>query len=129
MIENKDIPQEFISIRNVWLKQINRCSEAISLRYKLDMTVTNGAVQNVGDKFVQESVLSLYFLLVDYGEATVKTEVKERLNELRSKEDFSKNAVLYYQRLFEFIIEVMNKYNLLFESNPKGYSNTIMKSV
>jgi hypothetical protein len=129
MIDNKELPQEYVSIRQVWLKQITRCSEAISMRYKNDMTITNGVVQNVGDRFVGESVLSLYFLLVDYGEATIKSEVKQRLFDLKSNEDFSKNAVLYYQRLFEYIIEVLNKYGMLFESNPKGYSNTVMKSV
>jgi hypothetical protein len=129
MIDNKELPQEYVSIRQVWLKQITRCSEAISMRYKNDMTITNGVVQNVGDRFVGESVLSLYFLLVDYGEATIKSEVKKRLHDLKSNEDFSKNAVLYYQRLFEYIIEVLNKYGMLFESNPKGYSNTVMKSV
>jgi len=129
MIDNKELPQEYVSIRQVWLKQITRCSEAISMRYKNDMTITNGVVQNVGDRFVGESVLSLYFLLVDYGEATIKSEVEQRLFDLKSNEDFSKNAVLYYQRLFEYIIEVLNKYGMLFESNPKGYSNTVMKSV
>lgn len=129
MIDNKELPQEYVSIRQVWLKQITRCSEAISMRYKNDMTITNGVVQNVGDRFVGESVLSLYFLLVDYGEATIKSEVRKRLFDLKSNEDFSKNAVLYYQRLFEYIIEVLNKYGMLFESNPKGYSNTVMKSV
>lgn len=129
MIDNKELPQEYVSIRQVWLKQITRCSEAISMRYKNDMTITNGVVQNVGDRFVEESVLSLYFLLVDYGEATIKSEVKQRLHDLKSNEDFSKNAVLYYQRLFEYIIEVLNKYGMLFESNPKGYSNTVMKSL
>jgi len=129
MIDNKELPQEYVSIRQVWLKQITRCSEAISMRYKNDMTITNGVVQNVGDRFVEESVLSLYFLLVDYGEATIKSEVEQRLFDLKSNEDFSKNAVLYYQRLFEYIIEVLNKYGMLFESNPKGYSNTVMKSV
>jgi len=33
------------------------------------------------------------------------------------------------KKRFAIIIEVLNKYGMLFESQPKGYSNVEMKSV
>jgi len=36
MIEQKEIPSEFVSIRQIWLQNISRCSEAISNRAKPD---------------------------------------------------------------------------------------------
>ena len=32
-------------------------------------------------------------------------------------------------KLYDFIIQTLNKYGMLFESQPKGYSNVEMKSV
>jgi len=130
MIENKDIPDEFVSIRQVWLRQINRCTEAITNRYKNDVTTaTHTPVSDIGVNTVIESVITLYYTLVDYGEATIKTEVKNKLHEYQSNDDFKKKDFHYFKRLFEFIIETLNKYGMLFDSKPKGYSNTIMKSV
>jgi hypothetical protein len=131
MIENKDIPNEFVSIRQVWLQQINRCTEAITNRYKTDITVRGGYadVSDVGIATVIESVHSLYYTLVDYGEATIKTEAKQKLEEIKSKDDYQVNQFFYYRKLFESIILTLNKYGMLFDSTPKGYSNTEMKSV
>lgn len=131
MIEYKNLPDEFVSIRQVWLGQINRVTEVITNRYKLDITVQGGYadVTDVGVATVIEGVISLYYCLVDYGEALIKTEVKQKLSEFQEKEDFTENQLFYYRKLFEFIIDTLNKYGMLFDSKPKGYSNTTMKSV
>jgi hypothetical protein len=131
MIENKDLPNEFVSIRQVWILQINRCTEAISNRYKTDISVRGGYadVSDVGVATVIESVISLYHILVDYGEATIKSEVKQILDEFQAKEDYNENKLYYYRKIFEFIIQTLNKYGMLFDSTPKGYSNTVMKSL
>lgn len=34
-----------------------------------------------------------------------------------------------YQKFFEKMIELLNKYGMLFESTPKGYSNVEMRSI
>lgn len=43
--------------------------------------------------------------------------------------DFKKEKLYWYRRFFEYIIETLNKYGMLFESQPNGYSNVEMKSV
>jgi hypothetical protein len=131
MIETRDLPQEYVSIRQVWLMQINRCTEALTNRYKIDITVDGSYrnVDNVGRMTVIESVLALYYSLVDYGEATVKTEARKKLNDFREKPDFRDNRTYYYKQFFEFIIETMNKYGMLFDTSPQGYTNTEMKSM
>jgi hypothetical protein len=70
MIEPKGIPQEYVNIRQVWLKQIDRCAEAISHRYMKD--VHDQYSERSGLETVVESVVALETLLVDYGEAAVK---------------------------------------------------------
>ena len=131
MIENKDLPNEYVSIRQVWLQQINRCTEAITNRYKTDITVRGGYVDvgDVGEAIVVESVLSLYYTLVDYGEATIKTEARKKLHEIQEKTDYNQNKLSYYRKFFEFMIDTLNKYGMLFDTTPKGYSNVIMKAV
>ena len=131
MIENKDLPNEFVSIRQVWLQQVNRCTEAITNRYRIDITTNGGhfPVGDVGEATVVESVLALYYSLVDYGEASIKTEARKKINEIQEKLDYNEKKLFYYRKFFEFIIETLNKYGMLFDSTPKGYSNTMMKSV
>ena len=131
MIETKDLPQEYVSIRQVWLMQINRCTEAMTNRYKVDIIVDGSYrnVDNVGRMTVIESILALYYSLVDYGEATLKTEAKKKIEKLREQPDFKENRTYYYKQFFEFIIETMNKYGMLFDSSPQGYTNAEMRSV
>jgi hypothetical protein len=134
MIENKDLPEEFVSIRQVWLRQINRCTEAITNRYKTDISVRGGYadVSNVGSETLVESIMTLYHTLVDYGEATIKSDVAKWIDdhtERNIKDKKFKDRTHYFRKMFEFIIETLNKYGMLFDSTPKGYSNTIMKSV
>ena len=132
MIENKQIPLEYVSIRQVWLQNINRCCEAISNKAKPDMS-NEGGFQEVGDRTVVHTVRALYYSLVDYGEAQVKTDVDKHLHEiiepkLEKIKSWGKSANIH-QQFFEKIIKVLNQYGMLFESQPKGYSNVEMKSV
>ena len=131
MIEDKQIPSEYVSIKQVWLMQINRCIESLTNRYKADITVDGSYrdINNVGRITISESILALYYSLVDYGEATLKTEAKQKLNEFREQKDFEENRVYYYKQFFEFIIETMNKYGMLFDTNPQGYTNVEMESI
>lgn len=39
------------------------------------------------------------------------------------------NRMMFYRRWFEYMVYTLNKYGMLFESQPKGYSNVEMKSV
>ena len=130
MIENKEIPKEFISIRQVWLSQINRCLEAMTNQeLKDDHSYGYG-----GDMAVVDGVRGLYFTLVDFGEAKVKSDVDEKFKEWK-REQFEVKKVEKIKtsdtekKRFQIIIQVLNKYGMLFESQPRGYSNVEMKSV
>jgi hypothetical protein len=132
MIEPKEIPSEYVSIRQVWLRNVNRCCEAISNRAKPDGSETAG-FHEVGNRTVVHTIRAFYYTLVDYGEALVKTDVDEFLYDviepqLENIKSWEKSARIH-QRLFEKIIEVLNKYGMLFETQPKGYSNVEMSSV
>jgi len=131
MIENKDVPQDYISVRQVWLMQINRCTEALSSRYKDDITVVGGYrdVDDVGRITVIESILTLYYSMVDFGDAPIKTETRQKLKEMEKQSDYRENRVYYFKQLFEFMLERLNRYGMLFETSPQGYSNVEMKSV
>ena len=130
MIEPKDIPKEFVNIRQVWLMQINRCLEAITNKELKDEQTHSFA----GDHAVVDSIRGLYYTLVDYGEAKVKSDV-DRLFMDWKKEQFEVKKVekishsFAEKNRFEIIIKVLNKYGMLFESQPKGYSNVEMKSL
>lgn len=128
MIENKDLPTEFVSIRQVWLKQINRVTEAITHRYMTD--VRDPYNVKTGEETMIESVIALYNTLVDFGEATIRSDVAEWVEEHRNDANQKKDSRVYhFRKMFEFIIATLNKYGMLFDSTPQGYSNTIMKSV
>ena len=132
MVDNKVIPKEFVSIRQIWLNNINRCCEAIANRAKPDVSPEGNWVE-IGQRTVVYSVLALNYSLVDYGEAKIKTEIDRYLKEIvnpkiKQSNNWSGNAEVH-QKFFEKIIQVLNKYGMLFESQPKGYSNVEMESV
>ena len=126
----KDIPEDVIRIQQAWIKAINRVAEALAYRFKTDNIDQVG--QLAGTETVIESIIALQCLLVDYGEALVRTDVM-RWKEEHDKEfhanvpDMKKMKV--YRNWFEFMVQTMNKYGLLFDSAPRGYSNVEMKSV
>jgi hypothetical protein len=134
LIEPKEIPQEFVSIRQVWLKQIDRCAEALSHRFMKD--VQDQMSERSGLETFAESVIALNILLVDYGEATIKTDIErwKDKNKYSTKKGEDGKPIFnsrysYFQGLFNEIVNTLHRYNMLFESQPKGYSNVEMKSI
>jgi len=128
MIEHKDLPIEFISIRQCWLNAINRVAEAIAYRYRTD--TADQFTQKAGEQTVIESIFALNSLLVDYGEATVKSDVTKWYESNKDKIKVSGiGRMRFYVDWFEFMVLTLNRYGMLFESQPKGYSNVEMKSI
>jgi hypothetical protein len=76
MLENKELPSEYVSIRQVWLHNINRCVEAIANRAKPDVNY-EANWQEIGNRTVVNTVEILYHSLVDHGEAIVRSEVED----------------------------------------------------
>ncbi len=128
MIESKELPSEYISIRQAWIKAINRVAEAIAFRYKND--VADHYSERSGVETVVESIIALKCILVDYGEATVLSDVMEwhDINGDKMKKG-DMNRMMFYRRWFEYMVQTLNKYGMLFDSQPKGFSNVEMKSV
>jgi hypothetical protein len=130
LISVKEAQENIVNIRQVWLKAINRCAEAIAYRYRFD--VQDKYTEKMGVQMVIESVVALYTLLVDYGEAMVFSEVTAwrdtHHDEIENMRDQYKR-MSWYRDWFEFMVKTLNKYGMLFESQPKGFSNVEMKSV
>lgn len=127
MIEQqKDIPDDVVRIQQVWIKAINRVAESIAYCSKIDtMDEKEG---RSGTATVIESVLALSCLLVDYGEARVRSDIMQWRKE--HTEDFkASNRETMYRHWFEYMLDRLNYYGLLFDTVPKGYSNTEMKSI
>ena len=144
MIEPKELPNEYVSIRQIWLQNINRCSEAISNQAKPDAS-NEADFQEVGVRTVVHTIETLYYSLVDFGQAIVRTEVDDyreksyipELNKIWDKYKQGKTAVSkcwkeqarLSENLFNFIIKTLNKYELLFSERPQGFSNVVMEVV
>jgi hypothetical protein len=158
LIEAKEIPSEFVSIRQIWLKGIDDCRRAIGQRAIQDSSAERMDLV-VGDRTVCHMVTSLYHSLVDYGEALIRSDIDRYYhdeyepalreiwgqskkddegdinfsgtrtnNQLTSNERWSAHcleAIMLYDR----ILQTLNKYGMLFEQQPQGYSNVEMKSV
>jgi hypothetical protein len=130
MIEHKDIPEDVMMIQQAWIKAINRVAEALAYRFKTDNIDKDAQLS--GTETVIESIIAFNCLLVDYGEALVRTDVmrwqKEHDAEFKAKvSNYQKMTI--YRKWFEFMIETLNKYGLLFNTVPRGYSNVEMKSI
>ena len=151
MIEGKELPSEYVSIRTIWLRGIEECRKAISQKVMVESSEMNFD-RDAGDRTVVHTVNALYLSLVDYGEATIRTDVDEWYNTFYKSEnkkiwekvddDYSsvgdrtdyihnswiKTATLS-EKFYDFIIKTLNKYGMLFPEQPQGYSNVEMKSV
>jgi hypothetical protein len=133
VISNKDAPDEVIYIRQAWIKAINRVAEAVAYRYKRDVDGEMKMVDaQVGSLDIIESVLAFRSLLVDYGEALVRSDVDrwrethiQRFKQVSNQFDRS----IVYREWFEFMVQTLNKYGMLFESVPRGYSNVTIECV
>jgi len=167
MIEDKELPSEYVSIRAIWLKGIEECRKAISQVANIDTSSERKEWALAGPRTVVHTVDALYLSLVDYGEALIKTDVdkwrkeyywpehdkiwnkktkkdktkisftglddeeeeeKETYKELDTEGKWWANFRLS-RKLYEKILQVLNKYNMLFPEQPAGYSNISMESV
>jgi len=172
VVEEKELPSEYVSIRHVWLQAINDCRKAIGQRAVQEPTEER-SWREIGDRNVAYMVTALYHSLVDYGEALIRTDVdryykdtfKIRTNKIwdryvgyfdekkfkkeyghleysereKKKEELKEKLLsgsTCWDRharesieLFDFIIQTLNKYDMLFDEQPQGYSNVEMKSV
>jgi hypothetical protein len=128
MIRDKDAPDEVIHIRQAWIKAINRVAEAIAYRYKRD--VNDQYRGKSGIETVVETVIALKCILVDYGEATVASDVIEWHNKnIDTMKKGDMNRMSFYRKWFEYMVQTLNRYGMLFDSQPKGYTNTEMRSI
>lgn len=157
MIENKELPSEFVSIRQIWLQGINDSRRAISQQAIQEATYERHE-DVTGSKTVCHTVHALYVSLVNYGEALIRTEVdkwfdtwyrprnnkiwdeKEEKQQDETRSEYHEKKQQSYQEkwwdaarlnehLYDKIIQTLNKYGMLFPEQPKGYSNVEMKSV
>ena len=123
-ISNQEGAGEYISIKQVWLRQLDRCNEALS-NYSLK---AHQGDEETGVRAAIASVGVLVINLIDYGDAPIKSDYlkwreghKKTLNEI--------NPFGQAHRKLEAIIEILNKYQMLHDSLPKGYSNVILEGV
>jgi len=165
MIEEKELPSEYVSIRHIWLKGIDDCRKVISQVANIEASSDNKYDMIAGPRTVVHTVDALCLSLVDYGEALIKTDIKRykdkyywpKHNKIwaKQKQQKKKSTVEFAgfddekeeeekclsnhdkwwansnisRLLYEEIIRVLNKYNMLFQEQPQGYSNVIMEEI
>ena len=158
MIENKELPSEYVSIRQMWLKRIDDCGKAIG-QQAINEATREKHEDVTGAKTVTYTVKALHHSLVDYGEALVRTDIEKWYKEYfipksdeiwykkeikeedyRSTNEYRHVKQKSYQekwwdsaklciKLYDQIIQVLNKYGMLFQEQPQGYSNVIMEEI
>jgi hypothetical protein len=140
LIEHKELPSEYVSIRQIWLKRIDDCGRAIGQR-AIQEPNWDREERDIGDRTVCHTVNALYNTLVDYGEAVIRTEVDKYVDDefnpgvdeiWKSKKDYHRKWNAHARisiKLYDCIIQTLNKYGMLFQEQPKGYSNVEMKSI
>ena len=169
MIEPKELPSEFVSLRQLWMKRIDDCGRAMSQVANLDTASEMKEEYAAAPRTIVYSVGALYFSLVDVGEATILSDVtawKEKhhdpkINKLWGSKTLKEgdetatfaglredkiidppkeqkiltNSEKWWahsresQFLYHQILIILNVYGMLFQEQPKGYSNVIMESV
>lgn len=123
-ISEQEASGEFISIKRVWLRQLDRCNESLS-NYSLK---THQGDEETGLRAAVASVGVLIINLIDFGDAPIKTEYLQWRDE--NKKTFeNKYPLAIAQMKLEKIIEILNKYQMLHDSLPRGYSNVVLESV
>lgn len=123
-ISERDGAGEFLSIKQVWLRCIITCNEALS---NYSLKVYQGD-EETGVRAAVASVGVLIINLVDFGDALIKTEyLKWRDENIKTFE--RKYPLQLAQMKLEKIIEILNKYQMLHDSLPRGYSNVTLEGV
>jgi len=121
-ISEQEGASDYISIRQVWLRQLDRCNEALS-NYALK---TRDGDEETGVRAAAAAVGTFILNLIDYGDAPIKTEYLE----WRDKKNFKGlYQIAIAQMKLEKIIEILNKYQMLHDSLPRGYSNVTLEGV
>ena len=141
MNEDKQIPSEYVSIRHIWLKGIEDCRKLISQVANIEASSDDKYYQHAGTRTAVHTIDALYLSLVDHGEALIKTDVEkwkeknywpEHKKVWNSEKEVNEkwwDTFHLARRLYEQIIQVLNKYGMLFEEQPRGYSNVIMEEI
>lgn len=157
MYEDKLLPEEYVSIRMIWLKGIEECRKAISQMANIESSSDRKSLDVVGARTVTHTVDALYLSLVDHGEALIKSDVdkwrkeifipeQDKIWDRKTKDENSDNnqddkyknlsiedkwwkSAYLSEGLYSKILQVLNKYGMLFEKQPIGYSNVIMEEI
>ena len=123
-ISEQEAAGEFISIKRVWLRQLDRCNEALS---NYSLKVRQGDEES-GVRAAIASVGVLIINLIDFGDAPIKSEfLKWRTENKKTFEN--KYQIIIAQMKLEKIIEILNKYQMLHDSLPRGYSNVVLEGI
>jgi len=157
MIEDRELPSEYVSIRVIWLKGIEECRKTISQVANIESGSDRKMLDVVGARTICYTVEALYLSLVDFGMATVLSDVEKWKKQYFDKEvekiwskKSKKQDVSFIglddeeifnveekwwlhskqsKKLYHKILQILNKYNMLFPEQPAGYSNVIMEEV
>lgn len=122
-ISEQEGAEDFISIKQVWLKQIDRCNEILS-----NYVLKGDTYSQTGELAAVSSVGVLILNLIDYGDAPIKTEYKKWYTDNRAKFR-NYNAIDTASTKLEKIIAILNKYQMLHDALPRGYTNVILEGV
>lgn len=122
-ISEQEAAEDFISIKQIWLKQIDRCNELLS---NYILKGGHGGYNDEGAIAAISSVNVLIRNLIDYGDAPIKTEFHKWLE--KSNASFKgKSGLTIAGMQLEKIIDILNKYQMLHDSLPRGYTNVTME--
>ena len=83
MIDDKaEIPSEYVSIRQIWIKGIEDCRRAISQVANIETSSERKDWMSAGPRTVVHTVDALYLSLVNYGEALILDDVEKYREEV-----------------------------------------------
>lgn len=138
--DNSFNPERLLSLRNLWLFHIYEGSKAIAQKPNKDVAQIQPLY--IGFKSVVTTVRSFYLCLVDLNdEIRVKTDVDNymKVNYHPQRKDIWKSDAeiqdkwyrtsMLSENLFQFIVSVLNKYDLLSFERIQGFTNTVMRDV
>ena len=77
MIGDKELPSEYVSIRQVWLRGIDDCRKAISQVANIESSSERKDWTLAGPRTACHTIDALYLSLVNYGEALILDDVEK----------------------------------------------------
>jgi len=125
-----------LNAKQLLMEAISDSRRAIAQRSMIESGVYEKRIDNTGDRYIIDSIRSLYILLFDYGDATIRSDVDdyykknyikkiEVLNKKKEKDWYAKADESI--KLFDFIMKTLNKYGILIADQPEGFSNVIIE--